>query len=235
MRSVSPVTTLDVERLDAQHLGDEQRQHVVGALPDLGGAAERGHAARAVELELHARVRQLVPVDRQPRAAQVRRAGQAEPAAARPACRGARASPSPRPPSRCTRAGRWCRPACQFAVSEFGCTSCWRRRSAGIDAELHGDLVELHLLPEAGLRGAVAALGAARRLVGEGAAAAEAVARDVVGDRLQRAGVERARPRRSCRRRRRRAASRGPSRRCVPSRLTPVRSRISTGWRPRWQ
>ena len=60
----------------------------------------------------------------------------------------------------------------------------------GIDPERDGDLVELDLEPEARLRRAVAALGSAGRLVGEGPAAAETVARDVVGDGLQRAGVE---------------------------------------------
>ena len=77
-RSVSPVTAADVERIDAEHLGDAGDQHVVRALPDLGRAAEGGHPAGAIELELHARVRQLVPVDRQARAAQVRAAGDAE-------------------------------------------------------------------------------------------------------------------------------------------------------------
>ena len=60
----------------------------------------------------------------------------------------------------------------------------------GIDRQAFGDLVELHFLAEPRLRRAVTALGTARRLVGEHAAAAEAVARNVVGHGLQRAGVE---------------------------------------------
>jgi len=68
----------DVERIDAKHLGDERDQHVVRALADLGATAEDRHAARAVELNLHAGVRHLVPVDRESRARQVRAAGQAE-------------------------------------------------------------------------------------------------------------------------------------------------------------
>ena len=79
----------------------------------------------------------------------------------------------------------------QFAVSVFaGCR--WRRRiSAGSMPRSHGDLVELHLEGEARLRRAVAALGAARRLVGEDARAVEAVRRDLVGHGLERARVVR--------------------------------------------
>src|SRR5918992_567144 len=57
-----------------------------------------------------------------------------------------------------------------------------------IHGELLGDLVELDLLPEARLRRAVAPLRAARRLVGEDARGIELVARQLVGDGLQRAG-----------------------------------------------
>src|SRR5215212_3940616 len=60
----------------------------------------------------------------------------------------------------------------------------------GVEAQLFGDLVKLNFEREARLRGAVPALGAAGRLVRKGAQAAEAVARDFVCDRLQRAGVE---------------------------------------------
>src|SRR5439155_16120928 len=72
-----------VEGIDAQdfrHHGDE---HVVGALPDLGGAAEHGDLAAAVEQQLHAALRHLVPVDRQPGAAEVRAAGDADAATVR--------------------------------------------------------------------------------------------------------------------------------------------------------
>src|SRR6185436_10748998 len=59
--------------------------------------------------------------------------------------------------------------------------------------ELLADLVDLDLEPEPRLRRAVAALGPARRLVGERAAAAELVAVHLVRHRLERAGVERRR------------------------------------------
>ena len=79
-----------------------------------------------------------------------------------------------------------------------------------IHPEPLGDLVELHLLPEAALGRAVPSLGPARRLVGEHAAAAKPVGRDVVGHGLQRAGIEGARDAVRIRRRRRRAGSAGP-------------------------
>ena len=60
-----------------------RHQHVVRALADLGRAAERGDAAAAIELQLHAGVRQVVPVDRQARAGEIRRARQADAAAER--------------------------------------------------------------------------------------------------------------------------------------------------------
>ena len=68
-----------------------------------------------------------------------------------------------------------------------------RRNSAGSRLQVFGDLVELHFLAEPRLRRAVATFGPARRLVGEDAAASETIAGNVVGDRLQRTRVERAR------------------------------------------
>ena len=62
--------------------------------------------------------------------------------------------------------------------------------SAGIEAELLGGLVDLALHGEARLRRAVAALGAAGRLVREDARALELVDGDLVGDGLERARVE---------------------------------------------
>ena len=74
------------------------------------------------------------------------------------------------------------------------------RHAVGLDdlleAQLHRvqpqflrDLIELNLHGEPGLRGAVAALGAAGRLVGEHPHTLELVGRQVVGHRLQRPGV----------------------------------------------
>src|SRR6185369_14333536 len=63
----------------------------------------------------------------------------------------------------------------------------------GIEPELLGRLVELTFEREARLDRAVAALGSARRLVGEDARALELVDRDLVGDRIDHARVERGR------------------------------------------
>src|SRR5256712_8158372 len=54
-----------------------------GALADLGGAAEYRDPTAAIALELHARVRHRVPVDRQARARNVGRARQPDPLAIR--------------------------------------------------------------------------------------------------------------------------------------------------------
>src|SRR5262249_47959226 len=69
-----------VERLEAEDLGDARGEDVVAPLADLGRAAERRHLARTVEPELDARVRHVVPVDRKAGAAEIRRAGEPEPA-----------------------------------------------------------------------------------------------------------------------------------------------------------
>src|SRR5262249_19883942 len=59
-----------------------------------------------------------------------------------------------------------------------------------VEPEMLGRLVELHLQREARLWRAVAALGAARRLVGEDPRALELVDRHLVRDRVDDAGVE---------------------------------------------
>src|SRR5439155_1917463 len=67
-----------VVRIDPKDLCDARHQHVVRSLADLGGAAEGGDAAAAIQLELHAGMRHVVPVDRQARSRQIRRAGEAD-------------------------------------------------------------------------------------------------------------------------------------------------------------
>src|SRR5262249_22489301 len=59
-----------------------------------------------------------------------------------------------------------------------------------IERERLGNLVELNLLAEAALRGAVAPLGSARRLVREDPAALKLICGNVIRDRLQGAGIE---------------------------------------------
>src|SRR5258707_1190631 len=64
---------------------------------------------------------------------------------------------------------------------------------SGIESQLLGYFVEMDLKRVTRLRRAVSALGPARWFVGESAQALEFIARDVIRDRLQSTGVERAR------------------------------------------
>ena len=86
VRSVSPVTARMSSGSMPSTLGDARHEHIVGSLADFGGAAEDRDAAAAIELQLHAGVRHVVPVDRQAGARQVRRAGQADAPASAAAC-----------------------------------------------------------------------------------------------------------------------------------------------------
>ena len=179
----------DVERLDAEDLRHASDEHVVRSLADLGRAAERRHAAAAIQLELDGGVRHVVPVNRQARAREVRRAGQSQTAARSELpvsglpFRGAHdAADALGEADR-----RDAQVVCRQRVGPFGDAQA---KVGGVDLEPLGDLVELNLLAEAALRRPVTALRAAGRLVGEDPAAVEAVPRDVVRDRLQRAGVE---------------------------------------------
>src|SRR3989449_7511965 len=66
----------DVEGVETQHFRDDDREHRVRALADLGRPAEHRHAAAPVALELHPRVRHRVPVDRESGARNVGGAGE---------------------------------------------------------------------------------------------------------------------------------------------------------------
>ena len=182
----------DVDWIDAEdfrHAGD---QDIVRALTDFGGAAERGDAAAAIELQLHAGMRHVVPVDREPCARQIRRTGQSDAA-------------SERQPAMLRRpVGRARDAADAFGETDgaqaqivgrqrFRLFDDAQAKVCGVEAERVGNLVELNLLAETALRRAMASLRPAGRLVREHAATLKPVRRDVVRDRLQRAGVERAR------------------------------------------
>ncbi len=181
----------DLERVDPKYFGHARGEYVIGALADLGGAAEHRHLPAAIDEQLHARVRHLVPVDRQARAAQVRRAGDADAATVRqlavlvlPVGALDHAADAFGQPD-----GADLQPV---GGERVGLGDDLQAQLGRVELELLGDLVELHFLAEARLRRAVAAFGAARRLVGERAARVEFVARQLVGHRLQHAGVERA-------------------------------------------
>ena len=166
-------------------------QHIVRSLADLGRAAEHGDAAAAIELQLHARVRHVVPVDRQAGAGEIRRAGEADAAAVAAACRNALV-PAATPSTTLLDAFGEADGADAQVVrgQRIGLLDDAQPQLGGIDAPAVRRSCRAGLRAEAGLRRAVPALGPARRLVGEDAAALEAVGRDVVGDGLQRAGVE---------------------------------------------
>src|SRR6185369_8759102 len=134
-----------------------------------GRAAERRHAAAAIELELHAGVRHVVVVDRQAGAGQIRRAGDADAAAVRQLA------------ERVLPVGGLRHATHAFGETDGADAEVVRGQRVrlfddpeaelgGIDRQGLGDLVELNLLAEAALRRAVAALRTARRLVGEDAA-----------------------------------------------------------------
>ncbi len=181
----------DVHRIDAEHFRHARHEHIVGALSDFRRAAEGGDAAAAIQLELYSRMRHIVPVDRQPGPGEVRGAAEADTAAEwklperlGPVCRVRDATDALRETdgadTQVVRGKRlW---LLDDPETEVG----------GIEGQPLRDLVELNLLPETALRCAVASLGSARRLVGEHTAALKLVGRDVVGDGLKCARVERA-------------------------------------------
>ncbi len=177
-----------IAELEAEDLRDHRRQYRVGALTDFGLTAEDGDAASTIDVQRDARLRHVVPVDRQSCAAEVAAAGEAEAAPwgeLAPALAVARARDH-----RLDAARESDRPQLQpvggDGVRLFDHAQSQVRR---VLAELDGDLVELDLETEARLRRAVAALRAAGRLVGEGADRLELVVRQAVGHRLQGAGV----------------------------------------------
>ena len=179
----------DVNRIDAQHLRDARDEHVVRALADFRGAAERRDATAPIQFELHARVRHVVPVDRQSGAGEIRRAGEADTAAGREL-----AEPfTPRRRARdATNAfGQSDRADTQVVGGQrLRLFDDAEPKVGGIERQPLGNLVELNLLAEAALRRAVTALWSARRLVGEDTASAKLVGGDVIGHGLQCAGVE---------------------------------------------
>ena len=120
-----------IERIDAEHLRHDRHQHIVRALADFRGAAEHRHAAAAIELQLHAGVRQVIPVDREVPAPD-RYDEQASPMP-RPSgsLRNFSRHPSDRRRAGCTRRARWCRCAGNWRSRYPPARSMPSRRSAG--------------------------------------------------------------------------------------------------------
>src|SRR6267378_5837153 len=179
----------NVEGVDAKNFGDDSSQDIIGALADFRGAAENGDTAAAVQLELHSGLRHFVPINGKPRSREIGGAGDSDTAAF----------------------GQF--PEFLFPIGDFydaanafgkvdgtqaeiigrhriGRFDDAEAQVGGVEFEFLGDFVELNFLAEARLDGAMAALWPARGFVGEGAAALEAIARDVVGGGLQRTGIK---------------------------------------------
>src|SRR5262249_52906567 len=162
------------------------------SLADVGGAAEDRDSPAAIDLDLHAGVRHRVPVDGQPGAGEIGRAGEPD------------AAPGTELPTLVVPAAP--RDHVLEARGEadradphlVGGDRVRRERvvltpQPRVEAGVRADLVDVALERVAGLGRAVAALGAAGRLVREDADALELVARDAIRDRLERAGVVEAR------------------------------------------
>ena len=173
---------------DAEALGDDDGQHVVAALPDVGGAGEDGDLAGAVELDLHAGVRHVVLVDGVQGAAHVGAGREADPPAGReagalvvvaalrdgPADGGVEAHAGHLEPVDGLRVRR------DEVVDPHG---------DRVETEGFGHAVEVDLQGEAGLDGAVPPLGPAGRLVSVQPVAEELVVVQPVGQRHEHAEV----------------------------------------------
>ena len=178
----------DVLGPDPELLGHDVGEHRVGALADVRGAAEHGHAAAAIHLDLHAGVGHGIPVDGQARAADVGRRREAD-ATAR-----TEPPPLPREAAALHHALQALAEADRAHLHLVRGDGTGRQRVAKpplrrVEPELVAELVDVALERVPRLRRAVAALGTAGRLVGEDPHALELVARDPVRHRLQSAGV----------------------------------------------
>ena len=182
---------LHVSHLHAENLGHDVGEDRIGSLPDVRGAAEHRDAAAAIELELHTRVRHVVPVDRE--------TGSAEVAGARETDALARREPAePLPPARSRRHATDALAQPNGADPQVVGGHRVRRHEViepeirRVDADVLRELVEVDFECVARLRRAVAALGAAWRLVREHARALELVALHMIRDGLKGSGVVRA-------------------------------------------
>ena len=178
----------DLEGIDAQHFGDDVGEHRVGALADFRRATEDRHSPAAVAAQLHARMRHVVPIDRQAGARDV--AGAREPDAATLGELAELLLPARACDDLLDARAEAHRADAQIVGGErVWWDECLEAQLRRVELQLLGDLVDVDFEGEARLRRTVAALGTARRLVGEGACALEAVAGNVVGHGLQRARV----------------------------------------------
>ena len=128
----------NVERIDAENFSDDVSENRIRALADIGRAAHHANAALPIEPQLHARLRHVVPVDRQARAADVRTASDADSFAVRqlaivlrPSPKTCSSNPNLRQLCRCTGPGPCCRCADSSRSPSSALTRCRRRIAAG--------------------------------------------------------------------------------------------------------
>ena len=164
----------DVLERDAQLLGHDVGHHRVDPLPDLRGARKHRDAPGAVDLELDARLRHLVGVDRVVCARDVGRAGHADPAPV------GEAAELPLPVAGALHRVEALQEAvgCDAQVVDGAGVRADEVAPAQIDrvdCERFRDAVELHLEGEARLDRPVPPLGSARGLVGVGPGGVEAI------------------------------------------------------------
>ena len=178
----------DIVGIDPEHLRDHLGENGVGALTDVDFAAEDRDTAAPVQPDLHPGMRHVVPVDRQAGAAEIGRARQADPLAARQAAELLLPLRSlDHRPDALSEAHR--SDAQVVGGQRAGSDEVPEAQLGRIHPQRRGDLVEMDFERESGLRRAVPALRAARRLVREHPRTLKPVSLDVVGDRLQGARV----------------------------------------------
>ena len=177
-----------IKGINAKNFGNDARENVVRALPDFRRAAENAHAATAIEFQLYARMRHLVPVNGQARSGQISRASDsyAVPLGELPEFVFPVGNSNDSPDTFGEIHSAQPQKIGRYRVRRFQNAQAQICR---VHFEFFGDFVELHFLAKARLRRAVTAFGSARRLVGERAAAFIAVARNMIGGRLKSARV----------------------------------------------
>src|SRR5204862_7527041 len=62
----------NVERIDSQDFGDDVGKDRIRTLSDIDRAAHHAHATLTIKSKLHARLRHVVPIDRQTRTTNIR-------------------------------------------------------------------------------------------------------------------------------------------------------------------
>src|SRR5713226_4428639 len=178
----------NLRRIDAELFRDCIDQDGIGSLPDVDGTAKNRDPSAAIQPDLHAGVRHLIPVNGKAGAADVGARGEADAAAV---WKFAEFFLPFRPGRDFFDAFSQADGADPEAVhsDRVGLDQLFESEIDRIDAQLVGDLVQLDFKRKARLRRAVPPLRAAGRLVGEKPNAFEFIGGKLVGHGLQRARI----------------------------------------------